>query len=259
MNILDKTISNFVKQMYEWGLVSDTTNSYDLSSDTVVNLIAKSSWNIEFDRKKLIYYSRHSFLPSAKKMGLTSALGGTVGYHKIKVPMMIWYIHQLYNRGYKHDEIRIHVYNYFSSQLPPKPVENTPMEERVLYNLRLNKKLFVALPTIEEMTVYTQKVSIPCWKLTVFDYYHSKLDPFYVVLIPKKNLTTQEANILSVLRTDNEYLKQEGFKRVSIVDGVSNIEYLEPLMIYKNYAMKTEKDNTDYFDLLDKNISYDTI
>ena len=259
MNKVQQTINALSNQLYEWGLVTDTTNRYDLPSDAVIDFVNKSSWNIEIDKKKLIYYTRHNFIPAPKKFGITSALGGTIGHHKIKVPLMIWYIHQLYKRGYKHEEIRIHVYNYFSSQLPPKPVENTPMEERVLYNLRLNKKLFVALPVIDEMAVYTQKVSIPCWKLTVFDYYHSKLDPFYVVLIPKKNLTTQEANILSVLRTDNEYLKQEGFKRVSIVDGVSNIEYLEPLMIYKNYAMKTDKDNTDYLDLLDKNISYDTI
>jgi hypothetical protein len=143
--------------------------------------------------------------------------------------------------------------------LPPKPVGNTPMEERLLYNLRLNKKLFVALPVIEEMTVYTQKIIIPCWKLTVFDYYHSKLDPFYVVLIPKNNLTTQEAHILSVLRDDKQFIREEGFKRVSIIDGISTIEYLEPLMIYKNYAMKTDKDSISYLDLLDKNISYDTI
>ena len=161
MNKVQLIRNSVANQLYEWGLVTDTTNRYDLPSDTVVDLITKSPWNIEFDRKKLIYYSRHSFLPSAKKMGLTSALGGTVGYHKIKVPMIIWYIHQLYKRGYKHDEIRLHVYNYFSSQLPPKPVGNTPMEERLLYNLRLNKKLFVALPVIEEITVYTQKVNIP--------------------------------------------------------------------------------------------------
>ena len=62
MNILDKTISNFVKQMYEWGLVSDTTNRYDLPSDAVIDFVNKSSWDIEIDKKKLIYYTRHFLL-----------------------------------------------------------------------------------------------------------------------------------------------------------------------------------------------------
>jgi len=55
-------ISNFVKQMYEWGLVSDTTNRYDLPSDAVIDFVNKSSWNIEIDKKKLIYYTRHFLL-----------------------------------------------------------------------------------------------------------------------------------------------------------------------------------------------------
>jgi len=259
MDKTQKIFNSLSRLIYEWGLASDTTNRYDLPSDMVIDFVNKSSWNIEIDKKKLIYYTRHDFIPAPKKFGITSALGGTIGHHKIKVPMMIWYIHQLYKRGFKHDEIRLHVYNYFSNKLSPKPVDNTPMEERILYNLRLNKKLFIALPVIEEFTVYTKKLTIPCWKLTVFNYYKDKNEPFYVVLIPRRNITTQEAHILSVLRDDEQYIKEDGFKLISVVDGIANIEYLEKLMIYKKYAMKTENDNANYLDLLDKTITYESI
>ena len=260
MNTTTKILNKIARQIYEWGLSTNTSNRYDLPTDTIIELVNKSSWNIEIDSKKLIYYTRHNFITPPKKVGLTSALGGTVGHHKLKVPLMVWYLTQLYNRGFKHDEIRLHMYNYFSNLMPPKPVEDTPMEERILYNLRLNKKLFIALPTIEDYTLYTEKIILPCWKLTTVNYFEGKNDPLYRVLIPKRNITQQESNILNTLRTDKQFLKEEGFKWISIKDGEVKTEYLEDLMIFKKYAMKYKSDeNTKYLDLLDKNITYEQL
>lgn len=260
MNTTTKIFNKIARQMYEWGLSTDTSNRYDLPTDTLIGLVNKSSWDIGIDKKKLIYYTRHNFITSPKKVGLTSALGGTVGHHKLKVPLMVWYLTQLYKRGFKHDEIRLHMYNYFSNVVPPKPVEDTPMEERILYSLRLNKKLFIALPTIEDYTLYTEKITLPCWKLTTVNYFEGKNDPFYRVLIPKRNISQQEANILNTLRTDKQFLKEEGFKIISIKDGKVTTEYLEDLMIFKKYAMRHKGDeHTKYLDLLDKNIKYEQL
>lgn len=260
MNQTTRILNIISRKIYEWGLSTDTSNRYDLPTDTVIGLVNKSSWDIEIDKKKLIYYTRHNFITSPRKVGLTSALGGTVGHHKLKVPLMIWYLHQLQKRKFKHDEIRFHIYNYFSNQTPPKPVNDTPMEERILYNLRLNKQLFVSLPTIEDYTLYTKKLTIPCWKLTIVNYFEDKNDPFYRVLIPKRNITQQEANILNTLRTDKQFLKEEGFKMISIKDGEVRTEYLEELMIFKKYAMKHKNnENMKYLDLLDSKIKYEQL
>jgi len=260
MNKTQQAINSISRQIYEWGLTTDTSNRYDLPTSTVIDLINKSSWDIEVDKKKLIYYTRHNFITPPKKRGLTSALGGTVGHHKLKVPLMIWYLSQLYKRGFKHDQIRLYVYNYFSDKLPPKPVEDTPMEERILYNLRINNRLFITLPTIEDYTLYTNKITLPCWKLTLINYYKGKNEPFSRILIPKRNLTQQELNVLMTLRTDKQFLKEEGFKLTSVIDGVVNIDYQEDLMIYKKYAMKKLNDSKiSYLDLLDKNITYEQL
>ena len=60
-----------------------------------------------------------------------------------------------------------------------------------------------------------------------------------------------EARIKYKIKKGKQYIKEEGFKLVSVVDGISSVEYLERLMIYKKYAMKSENDNVNYLDLLD--------
>lgn len=54
MDKVQQTINALSNQLYEWGLVTDTTNRYDLPSDAVIDFVNKSTWNIEVDKKKLI-------------------------------------------------------------------------------------------------------------------------------------------------------------------------------------------------------------
>lgn len=259
MDTFQKYRNQIAEKIYDIGLAVDVSNKYDIPTDKLIEIVNKSSWDIEIDKKKLIYYTRHKLMTAPQKIGLPTALGGTYGCHKIKAPMLIWYLKQLEKRGFKHDEMKLHIYNYFSKQLPPKPVDDTPMEERILYTFKLNKRIPVHLFTLEDFVLYTQKIQIPCWKLNVHRY-EGNYDPFYRLLIPKRNITTQELNILTTLRTDKQFLKEEGYKVITALDGEIKIDYVQNLQIFKKYAMKSKDDSTvSYKDLLDKKLTYESI
>ncbi|MBD3362324.1 hypothetical protein GF362_01235 [Candidatus Dojkabacteria bacterium] len=265
MDIIDKSIRKLQDISYELDLNKQQFNKYAFTTEQLAEIFENSNLPITIDLSKLSYYTQHKFIPAPKKVGITGGLGGSRGHYKFKTMMITWYLHVLKKRGIsKHDLTRKLIYNYFSDDMPPKPVDDTPIEERLIYVYRLNKRFPLRTFDLEEYNLPVIKdsetiISIPCVK--VINYWNENNNlPFLSILIPKRNLTPEEHKFLLALREDKKFLKDEGIKAYKSENGKIAQKHLVDLEIFKLYPLKKKNDSKiSWVDLLDKNKTYDEI
>lgn len=265
MNLFDKTIKSLSKFIYDNNLHSQQFNKYELTTELLSEIFEASNLPIEIDLNKLSYYTQHKFIPRPKKIGITGGLGGSRGHYKNKTFMIIWYLYRLKERGIsKHDLTRKLIYNYFSGDMPPKPVDDTPIEERLLYVYRLNKRFPLRTFDLEKfnLPIVHDKETIsyiPCVKL--INYWNEKNNlPFLSTLIPTRNITQDENKFLMALREDKQFLHDQGVKAYESSKGKIKEKHIVDLEIFKLYPLSKKTDKTAHWmDLLDNNKEYEQI
>ncbi len=240
---------------------------YKLATKYIQEVFEHSQYEdeIPITMHKLVYYSAQKLLPPPKKFGMPQKLSGTKGLYKNKSILMLWYIYILKQRGLNIEQMRLHMYNYFSrDELPPKPVDNTPFEERLIYTLRTNWTMPLRVFEIEDATLEIESEDheinlLPYKKIKTFAY-EQNFRPLRMYMIPMRNLTKEEAKFISELKKDELFNKTEGFKSHKKVNGKIRITYTEPLYIFKKYPLIEKDDSkTDYKDLLKTNLDFDCL
>ena len=263
--IVDKTLKAIQNFGYEMNWNVDSSDDYYFEGKLLEEIFNSASWPFKVDLNKLSYYTRNHMIPAPKRIGITSKLGGSVGKYKVKVLTIIWYIRALNQRGiYNHDEIKNHIYTYFSDELPPKPVDDTPTEERIIYTLRLNKEIPFRLFELEDynlnVVINENEVSVILCKKVTFYWNEHKNEPISQKLIPMRNISRAEMNFILALRKDKEFLKKEGLKIYQNRNGKILEENLLDLFIYDKYPLKALEDfKTSYKDLISKDKKYDCL
>jgi len=265
MDQLEKTIRKIQAWAYENDLNKLYFNKYDITTELLSEIFENSKIPVKVNLSKLSYYTQHEFIPAPKKIGLKDTLGGSRGHYKSKVVMIIWYLHILKLRGVSNqDEKRKLIYNYFSDEIPPRPVHDTPLEERIIYMYRLNKKLPMRIFELENFNIPIGQddeiiSNIPCVKV-VTHWNENNNIPYYSTLFPTRNITRKEHEFLQALRKDNQFLRDEGIKAYHLGNGRVIKKHMFDLEILKRYPLrKRDDEKVSWLDLLDKNKTYEAI
>lgn len=265
MNKIDQTIRKLQNLFYEYDLNKQQFNKYDFTTEQLSEIFENSNLLIEINLNKLSYYTQHKFIPAPKKIGLKGGLGGSRGHYKFKTMMIVWYLYVLKLRGVsKHDTIRNLIYNYFSDKMPPKPVDDTPLEERLIYTYRLNKRFPLRVFELEKYNLPIIKDDntvnhLSCVKIIHYWNENNNL-PFISNLVPVRNISRKEHQFLLALRENKKFLKDEGVKAYESKNGKIEQKHLIDLEVFKRYPLKKKgDDSTSWITLLDKNKKYDSI
>ncbi len=261
LDFLDKAIHKIQKQFEEFGLLKSSLEEYKLSTEQILEYTNINHFPVEVSKNKLSYYVQHQMIPAPKRVSIADKVSGSMGKYKVKTIFIIWYIAQLQERGIKsHDEIRKHIYNYFSEQLPPIPVTDTPLAERIVYAYRTNQRVIYIPPIIKEISIplYSGKEIVEIPAVTLLHSYQDKPLSFNLVL--KRNISHSEAQILEIMRKDEHFISEHGFKVFSEDKGSISEKKLLDLHIFKNYPIESKKDSEiSYLDLLDENLTYESL
>ena len=184
-----------------------------------------------------------------------------MGKYKVKTIFIIWYIAQLQACGIKsHEEIREHIYNYFSEKLPPIPVSGTPLAERIVYTYRANQRAIYIPPVIKEIAVplYSGKEIVEIPGVILLHSYQNK--PLSYNLVLKRNIPPSEGQVLEIMRKDGHFIGEHGFSVFKENNGKIEKKKLLDLHIFKNYSIELGKVNEiSYLDLLDEHLTYESL
>lgn len=261
LDLLDKAIHKIQKQFEELGLLKSSLEEYKLSTEQILEYTSVDHFPVKVTKNKLSYYVQHQMIPAPKRVSIADKVSGSMGKYKVKTIFIIWYIAMLQARGIKsHDEIRKHIYNYFSEKLPPVPVSDTPLAERIIYTYRTNQRAIYIPPIIKEISIplYSAKEIIEIPAVTLLHSYHNK--PLSYNLVLKRNIPPSEAQILEIMRKDEHFISEHGFSVFRENNSKIEKKKLLDLHIFKNYPIESEKDHdVSYLDLLDENLPYESL
>ncbi len=261
LDFLDKAIYKVQKQFEELELLKSSLEEYKLSTEQILEYMNVDHFPVEVTKNKLSYFVQHQMIPAPKRVSIADKVSGSMGKYKVKTIFIILYIALLQARGIKsHDEIRKHIYTYFSEKLPPVPVADTPLVERIIYIYRTNQRAIYIPPVIKEISIqlYSGKEIVEIPAVTLLHSYQDK--PLSYNLILNRNISLSEAHILEIMRKDEYFVSEHGFKVFSEDKGKISEKKLLDLHIFKNYPIESEKDSdTSYLDLLDENLTYESL
>lgn len=239
-----------------------------IRTESIESLFKVRGYDYSPNLTKLAYLTQEKIIFHPLKAGnKQDEKGGSVGLYQVKTPIMIWYYLELKKRMLKNSEIKIHMYNYFAKHiLPPKPVKNTPLAERIIYAYRINELLPYSLFDILDFNLYLSHDNfekdivsvIPCKKLVFYRLPEPNI-PVSVTLIPTRNLSQSEFEDLQKIKTKKSFLINEGiniFETLPIV-RTGKFENIAKLRIFDKYPLEGAEDNIDYKLLLNPKAKYE--